>query len=135
VITVAVAVPVSISIPPPFIAPSLVAIPIMSCIGVVFAIVGLEIALFISAAPGMPVVIPIPVTVRESERGISKRDAEIDGRARWGRRHNRDSQQCERNQCPLDSLPHFVSPASFEVSTPLQDEGSAHNLSEAMKTS
>jgi hypothetical protein len=102
--------------PPPLVAPSLVpisAITIVPGVHKVLTIVGSEIALFVPAAPRMPIVIPIPVTVGESERHVSKRNAEIDGRGRGGGCDYRRCQQCERNQSALDSLPHFVSPTSF----------------------
>ena len=72
-ITISVMIVVFVAVPPPFIAPSLIVIAIMPGIHVVFAVMGLKIALFVSAAPSMPTVIAIPITVGISECRISKR--------------------------------------------------------------
>lgn len=61
--------------PPPLAAPSLIAIITVAIVPlghIVVSIVGLEVALLVFAAPRVPLVVAIPVTVTVSERCISE---------------------------------------------------------------
>jgi hypothetical protein len=60
-------------VPPPFFPPSLmITVTIMAGVCIMLGVVGLEIALFISAPPSVPAMIAIPIPVGESKRRISE---------------------------------------------------------------